>query len=296
MNTKFNYKQDSIAQSARSIELLIQQDPGARGLGKWAIDDELFPAAVSLAGGSHIILITGFYIMDARTIETDGPPGTIILADVLCKSGKTVSILTDKSAEGIMIAGLASIGCKAELITFNTDDKIYPDSVIRSNTTHCVALERPGLAADGLHHNFRGLNISDYIAPLDNVFLKCTSKGILTIGIGDGGNELGMGNVSEAVDSYIAPHQSLSCKISSDYCICAGVSNWAGYALAGLISILAGKILMPDFNSLSSLIDSVVKAGAVDGVTAKQEPTVDNLPRTWEDGIYQQIYEIAKLQ
>jgi hypothetical protein len=71
------------------------------------------------------------------------------------------------------------------------------------------------------------------------------------------------------------------------------VSNWAGYALTGLIALLCGKNLMPDFASLTSIIDSIVKAGAVDGVTCKQETTVDNLPRTWEDGIYKQIYAIA---
>jgi len=296
MNTKFNNNQDSIAQYARSIELLIQQDPGTRGLGKWAISGGLFPASVSLTGGKHILIITGFYILDAGTIETDGPPGVIVLADALCKAGKMVTILTDNYAEDIMRAGMKSIGCEAELMVFAVDEKIVPESIVRNDTTHCVALERPGLAADGLHHNFRGINISDYIASLDDVFLKCTSKGILTIGIGDGGNELGMGNVSEAVDKYIAPQRALSCKISSDYCICAGVSNWAGYALTGLIALLSGKNLMPDFTSLSSLIDSIVKAGAVDGVTCKQEATVDNLPRNWEDDIYKQIYKIAEQQ
>lgn len=295
MNTEFSLKHDSIAQLARSVELSIQQDAGGRGLGKWAISGELFPAAVSLAGGKHILIATGFYILVAGVIETDGPPGTIILADTLCKAGKTVAILTDKHAEGVMRAGLTSIGCEAELVTFTRDENINHDSIIRSNTTHCVALERPGLAADGLHHNFRGLNISDYVAPLDDVFLKCISKGIITIGIGDGGNELGMGNVSEAVDKYIAPHRAYSCKIPSDFCICAGVSNWGGYALAALISLLIGKSLLPDFATFSSLIDSLVKAGAVDGITGKPEPTVDSLPRTWEDGIYKQMYEIAKL-
>lgn len=296
MNIKFNNNQGSIAQYARSLELLIQQDPGARGLGKWAMSGGLYPAAVSLSGGRHILIITGFYILDAGTIETDGPPGVIVLADALVKAGKEVTILTDNYAEDIMRAGMESIGCEAELTTFAVGEKIDPESIIKNDTTHCVALERPGLATDEAHHNFRGINISDYVAPFDDVFLKCTSKGILTVGIGDGGNELGMGNVSEAVDKYVAPHRPLSCKISSDYCICAGVSNWAGYALTGLIALLNGKNLMPDFNSLSLLIDAIVKAGAVDGVTCKQEATVDNLPRIWEDDIYKQIYEIANKQ
>jgi hypothetical protein len=293
MNTGFSFRHDSLAQLAKSIELFIQQDPGGRGLSKWAIAGNLFPAAVSLAGGRHILITTGFYILAAGVIETDGPPGTIILADALCKAGKRVTILTDKHAEGIMRSGLDSISCKAELLAYAKNEQITYNTLLKTDTTHCVALERPGLAADGLHHNFRGLIISDHVTPLDNVFIKCASCGIVTIGIGDGGNELGMGNVSQDVDMYFAPHMAYSCKIRSDFCICAGVSNWAGYALASLVSVLLGKNLMADFASFSNIMDTIVKAGAVDGVTGRPEPTVDGLPRVWEDGIYNQLYQIS---
>ena len=293
MNIEFDCT-GSIAQLARSAELLIQQDPGERGLCKWGIGGNLFPAAVSLAGGAHVIIATGFYILTAGFVETDGPVGTTILADTLSKAGKSVTVLTDGHAGDILRAGLDAIGCDASLMTLTRNGKINYDSIIRPNTTHCVALERPGLAADGLHHNFRGLSISDHVAPLDEVFLKCSCKGIITIGIGDGGNELGMGNVSEAVDRYVAPGRAYSCQIPSDLCICAGVSNWGGYALAALVSVLCGKNLMPDFPTFSSLIDSVVKAGAVDGVTGERQATVDSLPRIWEDSIYRQMYAIAE--
>jgi hypothetical protein len=291
--SEFSFKQGSLSQLGSAIEHYIQQDPGGRGLPNWASAGQLFPSASSLAGGKHILIITGFYILSAGTIETDGPPGTIVLADALSKSGKTVTILSDKHAEKIMAAGLAAAGCTAELHTFSRNDLIEPADIIRADTTHCVALERPGLAADGIHHNFRGLSISDHTARLDDVFIECSSYDVITVGIGDGGNELGMGNVSEAVDKSLDPYRAYSCKIPSDYCICAGVSNWAGYALAALISTLAGKILMPGFPVFSSIIDVIVAAGAVDGVTGKPQATVDSLPRDWEDSMYKQMYNIA---
>jgi D-glutamate cyclase len=295
INTGFDriIRNGSLAALGKSLELFIQQDPGGRGLTKWAGTGGLFPAAVSLAGGRHVLILTGFYILSAGVIETDGPPGTVILANALCKAGKRVTILTDRHAEGIMRAGLRSIDCPAELVTYSKDDRIEYEAVIGSDTTHCIALERPGIAADGFHHNFRGLIISDHVAPLDDVFIKCASSGIITVGIGDGGNELGMGNVSHAVDAHIAPHRPYSCKILSDLCICSGVSNWTGYALAALLSRLFSKNLMPDASSFSSLLEEVVAAGAVDGVTGKRDLTVDALPRVWEDGVYERMLEVS---
>lgn len=293
MSIKFeSIRNGSLPALARSVELFIQQDPGGRGLARWAVTGSLFPAAISLAGGRHVIITTGFYIVSAGAIETDGPPGTIILANALTKMGKKVTILSDGHAAAIMEAGLKSVGCDAELITFGNNEKPDTGTLIKSNTTHCVALERPGVAADGFHHNFRGTVISEYVAPIDEVFLKCASYGIITIGIGDGGNELGMGNVSPIVDMHISPHKAYSCRIGSDFCICSGVSNWGGYALAALLSRLKQKRLMPDLTGFRHLLEEIVQAGAVDGVSEKREPTVDALSRDWEDGVYSAMYRL----
>jgi D-glutamate cyclase len=296
MNTRFEFNTSSIAQLSRSLELFIQQDPGGRGLARWAKVGDLFPVALSLLGGDHILISTGYYILSAGTIETDGPLGSVVLAHALMRAGKKVTILSDGHAEKILRTGLDAIGCQADLVTFSKEDPIDYTKVITDDTTHCVALERPGVAADGCHHNFRGLVISDYVAFLDDIFIKCASCGIVTVGIGDGGNELGMGNVSEAVDKYIAPHRAYSCIISSDFCICTGVSNWAGYALAALVSTLCRENFMPDPDTFSLLLEEIVKAGAVDGMTAKPQATVDNLPRSWEDGMYATMYNIAAVR
>jgi hypothetical protein len=293
MNTGFRFKQGSPAQQARTAEIMIQQDPGGRGLARWAISGQLFPAAISLLGGVHILILTGFYILAAQSIETDGPPGTAILAEALLRAGKRITILTDNHARGILEAALAAIECKANLMTFSHEDNLNSEAILPPDITHCVALERPGLAADGLHHNFRGLSISDHIACLDNVYLRCIGREIITVGIGDGGNELGMGNVSRRVDQSLAPQRAYSCHIPSDFCLCAGVSNWAGYALAAVISRLAGRNLMPEFTVFNALLEAIVRAGAVDGVTGQPVPTVDSLSRDWEDGVYSQMYALA---
>jgi len=286
-----NSKYKSIAEK---IETLILQDPGNRGISNWAIDGNLLPAAESILTGKHIVITTGFFILSSNIIETDGPPGVIVLAKVLSESGYKVTIVTDNHAREIMQIGLDSINCKAELKCFSPDDKIETSDIINSETTHFIALERPGKADNGYHQNFRGKIISDFVANTDDIFLKARSLGIKTIGIGDGGNELGMGKVKHLVDKNIVPYRDFSCNIESDFTICAGVSNWAGYGLSALLSFIQHKNLLPNFDEYSKILNEIVKAGAVDGVTGLNLATVDGLDRSWEDSIYKSMLHILK--
>ena len=55
---------------------------------------------------------------------------------------------------------------------------------------------------------------------------------ISTTSIGDGGNELGMGKVKQLVETHVKHGKEIACVVACNYLITAGVSNWAGYALA----------------------------------------------------------------
>ncbi len=291
MNT--GYDTAGLKKTAHALEKIILQDPGRRGLDKWGISGGLFTAAESLMKGGGILLATGFYIVSAGVIETDGPPGAAVLALALEKMGKGVIILTDDHAEEIMKTSLKSIGSMAEVRSFKCGEAPDTDIILGDDITHFIALERPGRSADGFHYNFRGINISEYVAPFDESYIEAQKRGITTIAIGDGGNELGMGNVSSSVDTHVAPGRAFSCSISSDICICAGVSNWAGYALAALLSKMQGENLMAHAEDFHEMLESIVKEGAVDGVSGIKEATVDGLDRSWEEKIYMEMFKSA---
>ncbi len=280
---------------ATDVERRIQQDPGGRGLSTWATQGDILPAVESLMQGKHILLTTGFYILSAEAIETDGPPGAIILADTLMKAGKTVTLIFEDHSEAIMTRGMQSIDADIPYAVVTPDGGFDLDSLITPDTTHFVALERPGRASDGYYYNFKGKDISEYHMMLDDFFLECGRKNIITIGIGDGGNELGMGKVSEAVDSFVPFDRPFSCKTLAHYSICAGVSNWAGYGLSALVSAMNGNNLMPEPEKLLTMLHAIVQAGAVDGVSGKQETTVDGLEPRWETGIYDEMFTIAAI-
>jgi hypothetical protein len=278
---------------AKEIENIIQLDPGHRGLDKWAVQEHLLPATQSLLSGKHILMTTGFYIKNAGVIETDGPPGAIILAEALIQLGKEVTILVDNHSLAIMEAGLKALSSTPELIGFDREEELPIDKLIRPDTTHFVAIERPGQAIDGKYYNFRGDDISFAVTPMDSLFSLCGERGIVTIGIGDGGNELGMGLVSQDVDTHVAPGRGFSCKTEAHHCVCAGVSNWAGYGKAALLSLMSGKNLLPSPAEFSLLLDRIVQAGAVDGVSGLNESTVDGLDAAWEHNQYKALYELA---
>jgi hypothetical protein len=291
MNT--GYDASGLKKTAHSLERIILQDPGKRGLDKWGIKGGLFTAAESLVKGRSILLATGFYIVSAGVIETDGPPGAAVLALALEKMGMRVTILTDDHAEEIMKTSLESIGSMSEVRSFKCGENPDINKILDYDTTHFIALERPGRSADGFHYNFRGVNISSYLAPFDEAYIEAQKRGITTIAIGDGGNELGMGDVGSSVDKYVAPGRAFSCGISSDICICAGVSNWAGYALAAMLSRIAGENLMADRAVFDDMLKGIVNLGAVDGVSGLKEVTVDGLDLSWEERIYMEMYKAA---
>lgn len=135
-------------------------------------------------------------------------------------------------------------------------------------------------------HNMRGKPISGYTAKTHRLFEAVAARrpNVTTIGLADGGNELGMGALSwDLLRQAIAfgPAGRVACRIATDYLLIAGVSNWAAYALACAVAVLRGRadlIGAWDAATQRRLIESLVgDAGALDGVTRLRRATVDGL-------------------
>jgi len=144
-------------------------------------------------------------------------------------------------------------------------------------------------------HNSRGNPIDSSTAPLHLLFEERPKRSnrLKTIGIGDGGNEIGMGMIPWEDLIRRLPRKEAACtpcRIATDWNIIAGTSNWGGFALAAATLVCAGRtdalaLLDADFHR--NLLERMVAEGpAVDGITRRPEPTVDGLPfatyiQTW---------------
>jgi hypothetical protein len=144
----------------------------------------------------------------------------------------------------------------------------------------------------------RGQDVSAETSPAHALFEL--SFAVNTIGIGDGGNEIGMGKIPhETIVKNIPNGDLIHCRVATDHLIVAGVSNWGAYALAAGVALLRGVELpdeLFDPDRERAILQTMVDAGPlVDGVTGQQTATVDGL--TWEQYIAPlvRIREIMKL-
>src|SRR5690606_16343542 len=91
--------------------------------------------------------------------------------------------------------------------------------------------------------NMRGLPIEDWTVDFSPAF-ESPPPGIVTIGIGDGGNEIGLGKFDwlDLHDrlAHVADPRIL-CRVAADHAILAGTSNWGGYGLAAATAVAAGS-------------------------------------------------------
>jgi D-glutamate cyclase len=269
-----------------AIEALVCRDLGR---GTQALIDatrgELADAARSLAGATSIGLITGFFVPrgDVAAPETDGPVGTALLAASLAACGLPARIAVDSPCADAVRAAVGSAGHRVIVDEMGVVDRPSLDRVIeawkRAGVSHAVAIERCGIAADGRPRNMRGADVSPWTAPLDDLFLGGPWR---KIGVGDGGNEIGMGKLPAGLIAEHVPNGAeIACVTSCDHLVVAGVSNWGAYGLMAALALARpewsatiAKFLTAE-RDLAVTRAVVAEAGAVDGVTARREATVD---------------------
>ena len=99
----------------------------------------------------------------------------------------------------------------------------------------------------------------------------------VTVGVGDGGNEVGMGNVRVKLARQGELMARIAATVTVDHLVVAGVSNWGAYGIVAHLGRLAGQPLLHTPAQERELVAACVEAGALDGVTRRREPTVDAL-------------------
>ncbi len=313
-------------QAACELERLLWRDPGRRGpaaaaaRGELAAAGHLAGAAQSLQQARTVLLFTGFPVRrQAPPLpETDGPPGTLLLAWSLQQRGARAVILTDPWARELLALGLQMLSLPEEMLHVvpsgeqgGASSQALRDLPPREQITHLVAIERPGpshhreslarwgfspeeqhrwiqqmgLGAQDRCFNMRGEFIHHWCSGPGRLFehLACTLPEATTIGVLDGGNELGAGaldprQLARALGTPLA--RRILCRVGCHRTIVCGTSNWGGYALALLLAQEAGVLSRwPGREFVEQFVGQSASAGlCLDGVTGQATASVDGQP------------------
>lgn len=195
----------------------------------------------------HVGIVTGFFFehADPPSPETDGLGGAGHIAAALASYGTAVTVITDAPCA-------KAVWSVVDIIPENVDLEVTAVSEVSvrrlrdrmqngpNPMTHLVAIERVGPAADGRPHRQHGWELSRVTAPLHLLFDEAGwDRPWVTIGIGDGGNEIGMGSLPRHIIEEDIPNGPLvAASTPTDHLIVAGVSNWGGYGLVVAMAIL----------------------------------------------------------
>ena len=138
-----------------------------------------------------------------------------------------------------------------------------------------IFVERLGRAADGRYYNFKKQDISEWTAPLDALADEAAGLGIHTIGIGDGGNEAGMGNFYAELCALLPGYAACLSVVRAEFALTADVSNWGAYALAEALSFVWGVRRGIEPGEETKMLEAAARAGAADGISGRCETSVD---------------------
>lgn len=303
------------------IDGLISRDYTARGISHELYDcaqqkaqaSLTMAAATALANragrGRPVLIFTGWpccpWLRQGLT-ETDGPAGAAVLARCLEETFGMIPILVMErslmrfgkkalAAAGMIVSDLktairskdgpltASVGAVICLSAdWETAGRQGVDILETIRPVALLSIELPGANRARQYHDIAGSEIpTDAVIKADEIFRQARERGILTIGIGDGGNELGMANAAHAVEEYLPGGRGILPVTPVDRLVIACVSNWGALGLAACIAALTGRPEVFEHIDMVRVMDSLTAEGAIDGLTAY----VDSL----NDGAGQEI-------
>jgi hypothetical protein len=267
--------------------------------------------------GDVVGILTGFpsrSFLGRGITETDGPVGALYLARVLeevlnavpviiidpalqryCAKPAANAGLLVTTVEQALIAKRGRVNAAA--VAF-LDCPVADEEARQVATTFLheyqpkalIAVEMPGKARDGFAHTASGRAIVDeHLAKADHFFELAHTMGVLRIGLGDGGNEIGMGNLRETLARIATVGATIAAVSESDVPVVGASSNWAAYAVGVCLEALGGSTAVNRSIDLAGIIRRCAEEGAIDGYSSRPEARVDGTPLSMNLGLLEMM-------
>ncbi|MBC6437588.1 MAG: DUF4392 domain-containing protein [Rhodobacteraceae bacterium] len=148
--------------------------------------------------------------------------------------------------------------------------------------------ERVGRNKNGIYYNMRGRDYGMGRARIDIVFDVAAARGFPTLAVGDGGNEIGMGNVAEAVACAIPFGAQGDCPCGggigavsrAGHLVVAALSNWGCTAISAAMAAKTGNPrLLHTPEAEERLLEVMTAEGLINSTHGIIDPNVDGIPK-----------------
>lgn len=166
-----------------------------------------------------------------------------------------------------------------------------------------VAIEKLGPNARGYIHSARGSNWTDEHAKVQYLFSEAADQGIATIGVGDGGNEIGFGRIYDQVRQIDRFGRECQCPcgegmatvVATDVLVVAAISNWGAYGIAACLAFLRGSAdVLHDEETEARMLVACAEAGGMEGVYSLTVPMVDGTTARAQRAVIALLREIVE--
>lgn len=219
-------------------------------------------------GVERVAVLTGIIDEPALPVgEVDGPVGAAVLAHALGQIGKTV----DVAVPALMMPILEEIKRRVSGVF-----TVLDETLLRAESYDAaVAIESLGQNEKGVTHAVLGKEVKS--SGVADAFIKAMNDaGKPTLGIGDGGNEIGFGAIFDDARKIVARGDDCGCgcgggivtATSTQLLFPANVSNFGCYAIVTAIGVIQKlPLLLVSPERVVAGIEACVSQGCLDGGT-----------------------------
>lgn len=275
--------------------------------------------------GDVVLMVTGWYLPHFMSGETDGPPGTAALARAIDLGlGATPVIMTEPKLKEIVEASCRGAGLRVydrkealkiprrvvvetplhPYMSVEESEKVIKQILDELKPSAVIAVEKGSRSKTGIYHSLWGIDITPLTGKYDRLVEEARRRGIFTIGIGDGGNEIGLGGIRDAIEKYLPVGakchcpcgQGVAATTETDSMIVSFVSNWGAYGIEAALAMLLGRT---DVIHSAEDEERILRAAAWAGAIASPYgysgvAVVDQIPEKINVNIVEMLHYMVK--
>ena len=138
---------------------------------------------------------------------------------------------------------------------------------------------------------------------LSPVVVEAARRGVLSIGVGDHGNEIGFGRIEDAV-KRIHPYGGkcqcpcgggMASAVKTDVLVVATMSNWGMYGIEAMLAILLGRPQLPHAPAMTRrIIHACLDAGGLEAMWGTKLYLVDGAEGESSEAVVQMLGDLVR--